>query len=156
VFLHLVRSTGHIVWSGRLRHEMWMHNFSCSGTPRADPAKKCAGTRYAKLVFLHLMESVGHAIGKEFLFTLAPWAKIVPRPSSRSRHDLLGLASTEAWGLVAHCLLRELGRGTISAHGASVNKNSFPIPVSIKSVWGLVAHCRTIRPDAAVAAWASP
>jgi hypothetical protein len=39
-----------------------MHNFSCSGTPRADPAKKCAGTRYAKLVFLHLMESVGHAM----------------------------------------------------------------------------------------------
>jgi hypothetical protein len=32
------------------------------------------------------------------------------------------------------CLLRELGHGTILAHAASVNKHSFPIPVSIKSV----------------------
>jgi hypothetical protein len=39
-----------------------MHYFSCSGGTSTDRTKKCAGIRYAKLVFLHSMGSVGEVV----------------------------------------------------------------------------------------------
>jgi hypothetical protein len=41
--------------------ETSMHNFSCSGGPGA-VSKKCDGTRYAEVVFLHQVGSAGHIV----------------------------------------------------------------------------------------------
>jgi hypothetical protein len=46
----------------RPRRETSMYYFSCSGGPGAVSIKKCAGTGYAKVVFLHSVRSVGHIV----------------------------------------------------------------------------------------------
>jgi hypothetical protein len=51
VFLHLVRSTNHVLHSG---HETSMHYFSCSGGPSVDPIKACQDT-LCRTCFLHLV-----------------------------------------------------------------------------------------------------
>jgi hypothetical protein len=42
--------------------EISTHYFSCSGGTGTDFTKKHTGTRYAKLVFLHPVGSVGHKV----------------------------------------------------------------------------------------------
>jgi hypothetical protein len=60
VFLHSVGYAGHIVHSGVFEGETAMHYFSCSGWDQYGFDKKCTGTRYAKMCFLHLEGHVGH------------------------------------------------------------------------------------------------
>jgi hypothetical protein len=43
-------------------HKMLTYFFSCSGGPDADSRKKCNGTLYAQLEFLHPTRSMAHVV----------------------------------------------------------------------------------------------
>jgi hypothetical protein len=62
VFLHPVRSTGHIVHSGAPGSETSTDCFSCSGGPGGVSVKMHTATCYAEHVFLHLVGSAGHVV----------------------------------------------------------------------------------------------
>jgi hypothetical protein len=51
VFLHLVRSTGHVVWSMHPGRETSLHCFSCSGGSNVGRTKRTPGQVMTKLCF---------------------------------------------------------------------------------------------------------
>jgi hypothetical protein len=65
VFLRLEGYMGHVFHSDSFGCETLMHYFSCSGglgVAQCNFRKKCPGTHYAQLVFLHLVGSAGHVV----------------------------------------------------------------------------------------------
>jgi hypothetical protein len=53
---------GHVVHSVASGHETSMHDFSCLGGTMYGFNKSLTRTRYAELLFLHLVRSVGHVV----------------------------------------------------------------------------------------------
>jgi hypothetical protein len=62
VFLHPVRYKGHISRSGSSGAENVDALFFMLGWARCGPHKKCTGTHYVELVFLHLGGPVGRVV----------------------------------------------------------------------------------------------
>jgi hypothetical protein len=62
VFLHLVGSAGHVVHSDASRARNVDTLFLMLGWDRYGIHIKCAGTRYAKLMFLYPVGSAGHVV----------------------------------------------------------------------------------------------
>jgi hypothetical protein len=62
MFLHPKGYAGHVGIDVRPGRETSIHYFSCSGGTGTNSTKKCAGTPYAELVFLHLVVSAGHVV----------------------------------------------------------------------------------------------
>jgi hypothetical protein len=83
VFLHPVRSVGHVVHFGALGREMSMHFFLCSGGHCAISRKSTPGHVTPNFYFLHPVGSKGHVVHSgasctcnvDALFFMLGWAQ---------------------------------------------------------------------------------